>query len=178
MTRSSTDHHEIDRRTFVAAAGVAGVAAAAALSGGESAAQESGAVPNSSGTEAPSSKRRPEPATAITTSTTPASRSRARRSAHDRRMRAVGDYRMLQRRLGTEPQHRRDAGALSGAVADNSVTLDALAAFGANARGVAIVYPAITDAELQDARTTAAFAASGSRSPAAARARRPGNRRR
>jgi predicted TIM-barrel fold metal-dependent hydrolase len=58
----------------------------------------------------------------------------------------VADYRLLQRCLGTtrnvvvQPRHYGT---------DNAVTLDALRQFGAGARGVAVVHPAISDAELQ-----------------------------
>jgi predicted TIM-barrel fold metal-dependent hydrolase len=148
MTRSSTDRHEIDRQPFVAGAGVAGVAAAAALSGGESAAQESGAVPNSAGTEAPKLKA---PAGAcdchhhIYDARFPFALAGARMIANAR----VPDYRMMQRLLGTSRNIVVTPVPFPASLADNSVTLDALAAFGGNARGVAIVYPAMTDAELR-----------------------------
>ena len=58
----------------------------------------------------------------------------------------VQDYRLLQKRTGTSRvvvvQPRNYA-------TDNRVTLDALAQLGANARGVAVVHPTITDAELR-----------------------------
>ena len=58
----------------------------------------------------------------------------------------VADYRLLQKRIGTTRsvivQPRNYA-------IDNEVTLDALAQLGANARGVAVVHPTITDAELK-----------------------------
>ena len=57
----------------------------------------------------------------------------------------VSDYRLLQKRTGTTRvvvvQSRNYA-------TDNSVTIDALKQLGANARGVAVVHPTITDAEL------------------------------
>jgi D-galactarolactone isomerase len=58
----------------------------------------------------------------------------------------VTDYRLLQQCLGTtrnvilQPRHYGT---------DNAVTLDALKQFGTNARGVAVVHPTISDAELQ-----------------------------
>ena len=61
----------------------------------------------------------------------------------------VPDYRLLQRRLGITRNIVVTPTPFPATVADNLVTLDALAAFGANARGVAIVYPGITDAELK-----------------------------
>ena len=61
----------------------------------------------------------------------------------------VSDYRLLQRRLGISRNIVVTPTPFPASVADNLVTLDALAAFGVNARGVAIVYPDITDAELK-----------------------------
>lgn len=59
---------------------------------------------------------------------------------------AVADYRLLQKRIGTTRVvvvHPRNYGT------DNSVSLDAIAQFGANARGIAVVTPDVTDAELK-----------------------------
>ena len=59
---------------------------------------------------------------------------------------AVAEYRLLQRRIGTtrsvvvQPRHY---------AIDNAVTLDALAQFGGNARGIVVVHLTITDAELK-----------------------------
>src|SRR5207237_8217410 len=59
---------------------------------------------------------------------------------------AVEDYRLFQKRIGTTRvgivQPRNYA-------TDNRVTLYAVAQLGPNARGVAVVTPAITDAELK-----------------------------
>lgn len=58
----------------------------------------------------------------------------------------VADYRLLQQCIGTtrnvivQPRHYGT---------DNAVTLDALRQFGANARGVAVVHPTISDTELK-----------------------------
>ena len=58
----------------------------------------------------------------------------------------VAEYRLLQQCIGTtrnvvvQPRHYGT---------DNAVTLDALAQFGATARGVAVVHPTISDAQLQ-----------------------------
>jgi predicted TIM-barrel fold metal-dependent hydrolase len=58
----------------------------------------------------------------------------------------VADYRLLQQRIGTTRvvvvQPRNYA-------IDNRVTLDALARFAPNARGVAVLHPTVTDAELK-----------------------------
>jgi predicted TIM-barrel fold metal-dependent hydrolase len=59
---------------------------------------------------------------------------------------AVPEYRLLQKRIGTtrsvvvQPRHY---------AIDNAVTLDALAQFAGNARGVVVVHPTVTDAELK-----------------------------
>lgn len=58
----------------------------------------------------------------------------------------VADYRLLQKRNGTTRVVVVQARAYA---IDNRVTLDALAQIGANARGVAVVHPTITDAELK-----------------------------
>ena len=60
---------------------------------------------------------------------------------------AVPEYRLLQKRIGTTRvvvvQPRNHA-------TDNQVTVDALAQLGANARGVAVLHPTVTDAELKE----------------------------
>jgi predicted TIM-barrel fold metal-dependent hydrolase len=58
----------------------------------------------------------------------------------------VEDYRLLQRRIGTS---RNVVVTPAAYVTDNRVTLDAIAQLGANARGVAVVHPDVTDAELK-----------------------------
>jgi D-galactarolactone isomerase len=58
----------------------------------------------------------------------------------------VEEFRMLQKRIGT----RRNVVVTPRAyVTDNRVTLDAITRLGANARGVAVIHPTITDAELK-----------------------------
>ena len=61
----------------------------------------------------------------------------------------VADYRLLQRRIGTTRSVVVTPAPYPASVSDNQVTRDAIAQFGANACGVAIVYPGITDAELK-----------------------------
>lgn len=58
----------------------------------------------------------------------------------------VADYRLLQKRNGTTRVVVVQARAYA---IDNRVTLDALAQLGASARGVAVVHPTVTDAELR-----------------------------
>jgi predicted TIM-barrel fold metal-dependent hydrolase len=59
---------------------------------------------------------------------------------------AVADYRLLQKRIGTTRvvvvQPRNHA-------TDNQVTLDAVARLGPDARGIAVLHPTVTDAELK-----------------------------
>jgi D-galactarolactone isomerase len=110
-------------------------------------------VPNSSGTAAPKLKA---PANACDChmhvydgARFPPARPQSRMQANA----AVPDYRLLQRRIGTTRTVVVSPAAYG---TDNRVTLDAIAQLG-NARGVAVVHPSITDAELN------AFAAGGIR---------------
>jgi len=57
-------------------------------------------------------------------------------------------YDMLQRRIGTS---RNSVVTPLAYDTDNRVTLDAIARLGPNARGVAVIRPTVTDAELKDA---------------------------
>lgn len=59
---------------------------------------------------------------------------------------SVAEYRLLQARLGTT---RTVVVQPASYVTDNAVTLDAIAQLGAQARGVAVVHPDVTDAELE-----------------------------
>ena len=61
----------------------------------------------------------------------------------------VEDYRLLQRRLGLGRDIVVTPTPDPAPVSDNQVTLDAIRQLGPNARGVVIVYPEITDAELK-----------------------------
>jgi predicted TIM-barrel fold metal-dependent hydrolase len=58
----------------------------------------------------------------------------------------VEEFRMLQKRIGTS---RNVVVTPRAYVTDNRVTLDAIARLGANARGVAVIHPTITDTELK-----------------------------
>jgi predicted TIM-barrel fold metal-dependent hydrolase len=58
----------------------------------------------------------------------------------------VQDYRLIQKRIGTT---RVVVVTPRNYATDNRVTVDALAQLGANARGVAVVHPTVTDAELK-----------------------------
>ena len=128
----------IGRRRFLAGAG------ALAASGMSAQAQHN--VPNSAGTEAPKLKA---PANACDCHmhiydperfAMPPSPRVAPSNA------AVSHYRLLQKRIGTTRvvvvQPRNYA-------IDNRVTVDAIAQLGPNARGVAVLHPTVTDAELK-----------------------------
>jgi predicted TIM-barrel fold metal-dependent hydrolase len=131
----------IGRRTFLS--GAAALTASAALRAGEGRAQTP--VPNSSGTEPAKVKA-------------PANATDCHMHIYDPRFAEVGpnrakpnnatvqDYRLLQKRTGTT---RVVVVTPRNYATDNRVTLDALAQLGANARGVAVVHPTITDAELK-----------------------------
>jgi D-galactarolactone isomerase len=58
----------------------------------------------------------------------------------------VADYRLFQQRIGT---NRTVVVTPAAYFTDNDVTLDAVAQLGAQARGVAVVHPTVTDAELR-----------------------------
>jgi predicted TIM-barrel fold metal-dependent hydrolase len=58
----------------------------------------------------------------------------------------VADYRLLRRRIGTTRSVIVTPGTY---LTDNSVTIDAVSQLAPDARGVAVVLPAVTDAELQ-----------------------------
>jgi predicted TIM-barrel fold metal-dependent hydrolase len=72
----------------------------------------------------------------------PPSRPEARMQPNAR----LGDYRLLQQRLGTSRVVIVNPAAY---VTDNAVTLDAIARIGPQARGVAVVHPTVRDAELK-----------------------------
>jgi D-galactarolactone isomerase len=58
----------------------------------------------------------------------------------------VADYRLFQQRIGTS---RTVVVTPAAYYTDNEVTLDAIAQLGAQARGVAVVHPSVTDSELK-----------------------------
>src|SRR5579864_1891437 len=135
---------EIVRRTFLHVTSFAALTATGVLPVPKAYAQI--AVPNSTGTERPSLKA---PANACDCHhhiydgvrfppANPQSRMQFRAGA--------AEYRLLQRRIGTT----RDVIVTPAPyVTDNRVTLDAIKQLGPNARGVAVVRPNVTDAELK-----------------------------
>src|SRR5829696_7843117 len=134
-------HMELERRTFLAGAG------ALAASGMSAHAQHS--VPNSSGSEAPSLKA-PADACDCHMHIYDGERFPPARPGPQSRMQsdaAVAQYRLLQQRIGTT---RTVIVTPAAYVTDNRVTLDGIAQLGAaDTRGVAVVHPTVTDAELK-----------------------------
>jgi predicted TIM-barrel fold metal-dependent hydrolase len=132
----------MQRRTFLA--GSAALAASGVMP-----VQAQQAVPNSEGTEAPKLKA---PANACDCHmhiydgdrfppARPGPQSRMQSNA------AVAQYRLLQQRIGTT---RTVIVTPAAYVTDNRVTLDGIEQLGkANTRGVAVVHPTVTDAELK-----------------------------
>jgi predicted TIM-barrel fold metal-dependent hydrolase len=134
----------IVRRDFIKGASLLAVTAAASgLAIPSSHAQQ---VPNSTGTEAPKLKPPPNAADCHMHIYDPARFAMPPNPRAAPSNAAVPQYRQLQQRIGTTRvvvvQPRNYA-------TDNRVTLDALAQLAPNARGVAVVTPAITDAELK-----------------------------
>jgi D-galactarolactone isomerase len=135
-------HDTVDRRILLK--GAAALAATGAMATQESHAQH--AVPNSTGTEAPTLKA---PANACDchmhiydAERFPPLRPGSRLQTNAR----VSEYRLLQKRIGTT---RTVVVSPAVYVTDNRVTLDAIAQLGPDARGVAVIHPTITDAELK-----------------------------
>jgi predicted TIM-barrel fold metal-dependent hydrolase len=133
----------IGRRTFLSGAAAFATGAVIAERSG---AQQSGAIPNSSGTEAAKLKA---PALACDchhhiydAARFPPKKADARIIPDAR----VEEYRLLQRRIGTGRNIVVTPAAYAG---ENDVTLDAIAQLGRNARGVAVIAGSISDAELK-----------------------------
>src|SRR5258708_2338735 len=137
---------EIDmtaRRTFIKRASMVAIAATASAIGRQSHGQQ---VSNSAGTEPPR-LRAPEGACDCHMHIYDAARFPMPPSPRVAPFHAtVSDYRLLQKRIGTTRvvvvQPRNYA-------IDNRVTVDAIAQLGPNARGVAVLHPTVTEAELR-----------------------------
>jgi D-galactarolactone isomerase len=133
----------VGRRTFLKGSGIAVLSAAGALEPQAGRAQEP--VPNSSGTAAPRLKA---PAHACDCHMHVYDGERFPPPRPESRMQSNGraaDYRLLQKRIGTSRTVVVQPAAYG---TDNRVTLDAIAQLG-DARGVAVVHPTVTDAELK-----------------------------
>jgi predicted TIM-barrel fold metal-dependent hydrolase len=134
----------IARRTFIKGASV--VAMAATTSGMSLREAQAQQVTNSTGTEPPKLKAPPGAADCHMHTYDPG-RFAMPPNPRPAPMNATAEhYKMLQKRIGTTRvvivQPRNYA-------TDNEVTLYAIKALGPNARGVAVVHPSITDAELK-----------------------------
>jgi D-galactarolactone isomerase len=134
--------HPIGRRTFLTAAGAAAFTMAGALK--ESRAQQ--VVPNSTGTEPAKLKAPANAADCHMHIYDPRFAEANPRPGLNPKNATVQDYRLLQKRTGTT---RVVVVTPRNYATDNRVTVDALAQLGANARGVAVVHPTVTDAELK-----------------------------
>jgi D-galactarolactone isomerase len=132
-------NHGIGRRTFLAAAG-------AALTGALDAAQAQQAVPNSTGTDPAKLKAPANAADCHMHIYDPRFAESNPRPGLNPKNATVSDYRLLQKRTGTT---RVVVVTPRNYATDNRVTLDALQQLGANGRGVAVVHPTVTDAELK-----------------------------
>ncbi len=134
----------IARRTFIKGASMAAISATTSgIHVGQSHAQQ---VPNSAGTEPPKLKAPANAADCHMHTYDPARFPMPPNPRPAPTNATVEEYRLLQKRIGTTRvvivQPRNYA-------TDNRVTLDAIAQLAPNARGVAVVTPAITDAELK-----------------------------
>jgi D-galactarolactone isomerase len=136
--------HAIGRRTFLGAAGAAMFTVAGRLGQGPAHAQQ--AVPNSTGSEPAKLKAPANAADCHMHIYDPRFAETHPRPGTNPTHATVSDYRLLQKRTGTS---RVVVVTPRNYATDNRVTLDALSQLGASARGVAVVHPTITDAELK-----------------------------
>ena len=132
------------RRTFLARAGIAAFSAASLFQSRDARAQV--AVPNSAGTESPKLKAPANACDCHMHIYDPARFPMAPSQRVPPTDADVPQYRFLQRRIGTT---RVVIVTPRNYATRNQVTVDAIAQLGANARGVAVVHPAVTDAELK-----------------------------
>ena len=133
----------VARRAFLAKAGMAALGVGVAA---EALTAAQVAVPNSVGTEPPRLKATPNSADCHIHIYDPRFQQHAPGRANPTSA-TVRDYRLLQKRTGTT---RVVVVTPRNYVTDNRVTVDALSQLGASARGVVVVHPTITDAELKD----------------------------
>jgi D-galactarolactone isomerase len=133
--------HPIGRRTFLTAVGAAALAV-----GGLEASHAQQAVPNTTGTEPAKLKAPANAADCHMHIYDPRFAETNPRPGLNPKNATVTDYRLLQKWTGTT---RVVVVTPRNYATDNRVTVDALAQLGANARGVAVVHPTVTDAELK-----------------------------
>jgi D-galactarolactone isomerase len=134
----------IGRRTLIKGASMA--AMAAATSGISVRVSEAQQVPNSTGTEPAKLKAPTNACDCHMHIYDPRFPEPNPRPGLNPKNATVQDYRLLQKRTGTT---RVVVVTPRNYATDNRVTVDALAQLGANARGVAVVHPTVTDAELK-----------------------------
>ena len=132
------------RRTLIE--GAAMVAMAAATSGISVRVSEAQQAPNSSGTEAAKLKAPANACDCHMHIYDPRFAEANPRPGLNPKNATVQDYRLLQKRTGTT---RVVVVTPRNYATDNRVTLDALAQLSGNARGVAVLHPTVTDAELK-----------------------------
>jgi D-galactarolactone isomerase len=134
----------IGRRTVLNGAALAVLSAT--FGAHKSRAQQEAAVPNSTGTQAPALKAPPHACDChmhiYDAERFPPLRPGSRLQSNA----GVREYRLLQQRIGTA---RTVVVTPAVYVTDNRVTLDAIAQLGSDARGVAVIHPGVTDAELK-----------------------------
>jgi len=134
--------HAIGRRALLTAAAAAAVTGTLGDTGGR--AQQ--AVPNTTGTDPAKVNAPANAADCHMHVYDPRFPESNPRPGQNPKNATVSDYRLLQKRTGTARvvvvQPRNYA-------TDNRVTIDALKQLGASARGVAVVHPTVTDAELK-----------------------------
>lgn len=142
--------YEIDRRAFVKQVGAAAFGASALLRAPESFSQVR--VPNSVGTESPKLKAPPKACDCHhhiydAVRFPPKDPGRLdNTSAQFQPNGRVEEYKLLQRRIGTT---RNIIVTLAAYVDQNNITLDGIARLAPNARGVALLTTAVSDAELK-----------------------------
>ena len=142
MSRTVIGRTAIGRRTFLH--GSAALVATGAWRSEAALAQQ--AVPNSSGTDQPKLKVPPNACDCHIHIFDGARFPPPQPGARIQPNSTVADYRLLQRRNGTT---RTVIVTPTAYVTDNRATLDAVAQFAPQARGVAVIHPTITDAELK-----------------------------
>jgi predicted TIM-barrel fold metal-dependent hydrolase len=130
-----------NRRRFLQGIGAVTIFGALPESG---AAQE--AIPNSSGTAPPKLKAPANACDCHMHASDPIRFPPPHAAARLQPNGTIADYRLLQKRLGLT---RTVIVTPAGYVTDNAVTLDAVAQLAPNARGIAVVHPDVTDAELK-----------------------------
>ena len=134
----------IARRAFLESAGLA--AFSAALAGQSRTAGVQIAVPNSAGTGSPALQAPPNACDCHMHIYDPARFPMAPSQRVPPADASVPQYRLLQKRLRTT---RVVVVTPRNYATRNQVTVDAIAQFGPNARGVAVLHPTVTDAELK-----------------------------